>query len=92
MEELERRTQALEMRCYRKLFNVTYKDHVTNEEVRNKTHGAIGKHGVGKKRKLRWYSHISRASGMAKIIQGTVKETRTLRKHFRAIYCNISRL
>ena len=32
--ELEKRTQAFEMRCYRRLLNISYKDHVTNEEVR----------------------------------------------------------
>ena len=33
--EIERRTQALEMRCYR-LLNISYKNQVTNEEVRNR--------------------------------------------------------
>ena len=33
--EIERRSQALEMRCYWRLLNISYKDHVTNEEVRN---------------------------------------------------------
>ena len=28
--ELEKRTQAFEMRCYRRLLNISYKDHVTN--------------------------------------------------------------
>ena len=32
--EIERRIQALEMRCCRRLLNISYKDHVTNEEVR----------------------------------------------------------
>ena len=31
--ELQRRIQALEMRCYRKILRISYKDHVTNEEV-----------------------------------------------------------
>ena len=31
--ELEKRTQAFEMRCYRRLLNILCKDHVTNEEV-----------------------------------------------------------
>ena len=31
--ELEKRTQALEMRYYRRLLNISYKKHVTNEEV-----------------------------------------------------------
>ena len=32
--ELEKRTQAFEMRCYRRLLNVSYKDQVTNDDVR----------------------------------------------------------
>ena len=31
--ELERRIQALEMRCYRRLLNISYKEHVTNLEL-----------------------------------------------------------
>ena len=31
---LEWRITALEMRCYRKILNITYTDHVTNETVR----------------------------------------------------------
>ena len=34
--ELERRIQAMEMRCYRKILHISYKDHVTKEEVRAK--------------------------------------------------------
>ena len=78
--EIERRIQALEMRCYRRLLKISYKDHVTNEEVCNRIQNAIGLHGdllnMVKKRKLRWYmyGHISRSSGMAKtIMQGTMK-------------------
>ena len=32
--ELQRRIQAIEMRCYRKIPCFSYKDHATNEEVR----------------------------------------------------------
>ena len=79
--EIERRIQALEMRCYRRLLNISYKDHVTNEEVRNRIQNAIRVHddllSMVKKRKLKWYGHISRSSGMAKtILQGTVKGAR----------------
>ena len=79
--EIERRIQALEMRCCRRFLNIPYKDHVTNEEVRNRIQKAIGVHDdlltMVKKRKLRWYGHISRSSGMAKtILQGTVKGVR----------------
>ena len=30
--ELEKRTQAFEMRCYRRLLNISYKDHVTKKD------------------------------------------------------------
>ena len=79
--EIERRIQALKMRCYRRLLKISYKDHVTNEEVRNRIQNAIGVHDdlltMVKKRKLRWYGHISKSSGMAKtVLQGTVKGAR----------------
>ena len=79
--ELEKRTQAFEMRCYRRLLNISYKDHVTNEEVRRKIQTAIGEYDelltLVKKRKLKWLGHVSRSSGLAKtILQGTVKGKR----------------
>ena len=79
--ELEKRTKAFEMRCYRRLLNISYKDNVTNEEVRRKIQAAIGEYGeiltLVKKRKLRWFGHVSRSSGSAKtILQGTVKGKR----------------
>ena len=40
--ELEKRIQAFEMRRYRRLLNISYKDHVTIEEVRRKIQAAIG--------------------------------------------------
>ena len=39
--ELQRRIQAMEMRSYRKILHISYKDHVTNEEVRAKIQQAI---------------------------------------------------
>ena len=79
--EIKRRIQALEMRCCRRLLNISYKDHVTNKEVRNRIQNATGVHDdlltMVKKWKLRWYAHISRSSGVAKtILQGTVKGAR----------------
>ena len=34
----------MEMRSYRKILNISYKDHVANEEVRPKIQQAIGPH------------------------------------------------
>ena len=42
--ELQRRIQVMEMSCYRKILRISYKDHVTNEEVRAKTQQAVGPH------------------------------------------------
>ena len=63
------------MRCYRKILCISYKDHVTNEEVRAKIQQAI--------RPLEdllmivwswWNGHVSHSSGLTKsILQGTVK-------------------
>ena len=68
----------MEMRCYHKILRISYKDHVTNEEVRAKIQQAIGPHEdlltILKRRKLQWYGHVSRSSGLAKpILQDTVK-------------------
>ena len=76
--ELQRRIQAPEMRCYRKRLHITYTDHVANEEIRAKIQQAIGPHEnlltIVKRRKLQWYGHVSRLSGLVKtILQGTVK-------------------
>ena len=35
-EELQRRIQTMELGCYRKILRISYKNHVTNEEVRAK--------------------------------------------------------
>ena len=78
--ELQRRIQAMETGCYRKILRISYKDHVTNEEVRAKIQKAIGPRAdlsIVKRRRLQWYAHVSRSSGLAKtILQGTVKRGR----------------
>ena len=56
--ELQRRIQVMEMRCYCKILHISYKDHVTNEEVHAKIQQAIGPHEdlltIVKRRKLQW--------------------------------------
>ncbi|KAK2177529.1 hypothetical protein NP493_584g01029 [Ridgeia piscesae] len=68
----------MEMRCLRKLLSITYIDHISNEEVRNRTRQAIGPHEdlltTVKRRKLKWYGHVIRSTGLAKtIMQGAVQ-------------------
>ena len=68
----------MEMSCCRKILRISYKHHVTNEEVRAKIQQAIGPHEdlliIVKRRKLLWYDYVSCSSGLAKtILQVTVK-------------------
>ena len=76
--KLEKRIQTTEMRCFRRLLGISYKDHVTNEEVGNRIRQAIGPYEdlltTVKKHKLRWYGHKTWSTGLAKmILQGTVQ-------------------
>ena len=76
--ELQRRIQAMEMRCYCKILHISYEDHVTKEEVHAKIQQAVGPYKglltIVKSRKLLWYGHVSCSSGLAKtILQGTMK-------------------
>ena len=71
----------MKMRCHRKKVHITYKDHVADKEVRANIQQAIRPHEdfltIVKIRKLQWYGHVSRSSGLAKtILQGTVKGER----------------
>ena len=64
--------------CHRKILRISYKDHVTNKEVRAKIQQTIGPHEdlltIVKRRKLQWYDHVCRSSGLANtILQGKVK-------------------
>ena len=34
--DIERKIQALEMRCFRKPLGISYRDHITNEEVKDR--------------------------------------------------------
>ena len=79
--DAERRIQALEMRCFLKLLGISYRDHITNEEVKARTGNAIGPYEdlltTVKRRKLKWYGHVIRSSGLAKtILTGTVQGRR----------------
>ena len=63
--ELQRRIQAIEIRCYRQILRISWKDHVTNDEVCAKIQHAIGQHEhlltIVKRRKRKWYGHVSRS-------------------------------
>ena len=76
--DIERRIQALEMRCFCKLLSISYRSHITNEEVKARIGNAIGPYEdlltSVKRCKLKWYGHVTGSSGLAKtILQGTVQ-------------------
>ena len=63
------------------ILHISYKEHVTNEEVRAKIQQAIGPNEdlptTVKRCKLQWYGQVYRSSGLTEtILQGTVKGER----------------
>ena len=68
----------MEMRSFRKLLGISHRDHIINEEVKTRIGNTIGPYEdlltSVKRRKLKWYGHATRSSGLAKtILQGTVQ-------------------
>ena len=70
--DILKKLQATEMRCFRKLLGISYRDHITNDAVRNRIKQAIGPYDdiltTVKKHKLKWFGYVSRSSGFAKTI------------------------
>jgi hypothetical protein len=64
MHEIEKRINAFELNCYRRLPNIHYTSHTTNIKVRELVVQHIGCHNslltVAKKRKPRWFGHVTR--------------------------------
>ena len=76
--EPKKGTPAFEMRCYRRLHYLSYTDHVATENFPRQIQVANGKYNqlltLVKKRKLSWFGHISKSSGLPKtILQGTMQ-------------------
>ena len=76
--ELEKKISATEMKFYRKILNINYQDHVTNIEVSRRITAAVGPQetllNTVKRRKLMWFGHVTRSTGLSKIVlQGTVQ-------------------
>ena len=68
----------MEMRCFHKLPGISYRDHITNEEVKARIGNTIRPYEdlltTVKRHKLKWFGHVTRSSGLAKtILQGTVQ-------------------
>ena len=83
--DIERRMQALEMRCFSKLLGISNIDHITNEKLKARIGNAIRPYTdlltSMKRRKLKWYGHVTRSSGLAKtILQGKSSRRETKRQ------------
>ena len=79
--ELERRINAFEMRCFRRLLGISYRDRISNDEIKRRISSEIGTYvdllTTIKRKKLKWYGHVTRSSGLSKtILQGTVNGSR----------------
>ena len=80
-KELQGRIRALEMRCLRRLMNISYRDKITNIKVRSRVVKEIGKHSellaMVIAKKLRWFGHVSRSNSMSNtILQGSIEGKR----------------
>ena len=78
LAEAERRIQAFEMKCLRKLLRISYLEHKTNEYVRDEVQGLAGPQepllATIKRRKLAWFGHVTRHDSLCKtIMQGTIE-------------------
>ena len=56
------------MRCFRNLLSISYRDHITNDAVRiRQAHGPYDDMLTKvKKRKLKWFGHVSRSGGLSR--------------------------
>ena len=79
---MERKIAAFKMRAYRRLLQISYLDHITNESIRKRIEAIIEKHecliNTIRKCKLQWFGHVCRQNDtMAKyILQGKVEGAR----------------
>lgn len=79
--QLQKKIHSFELKCFRRILNITYRDRISNEEVERRIRQSIGPYEdlltTVKKRKLKWYGHVTRSKGLAKtILQGKVNGSR----------------
>ena len=71
----------MDMRCYCKILHISYKDHVTNEDVLAKVQQVIEPNEdlliIEEKRKLKWYEYVSRPNRLARYSERGKKTRQT---------------
>ena len=78
---MQKKLQAFENKSHIKLLDIKYQDKNMNVYVKEKLIAIVGKYNpllhMIKRRKLKWYGHISRHEGLIKtIMQGIVEDSR----------------
>ena len=76
-KDLEKRIQAFETRCFRKLLGINYRDRRPNNDVRSRTVQAAGPYhlllSIVRRRKINLFGHVTKGSSLAKtVLQDTV--------------------
>eukprot|EP00795_Rhopilema_esculentum_P013875 gene13875-4826_t len=79
---LEKRIYAFELRCFRRVLGITWKQKITNVEVEQRIRQLIGNYEpllvTTRRRKLQWFGHITRQNGTLAhdIMHGAVESSR----------------
>ena len=94
--ELEKKINAFELRTYRRLLQIPYTAHVTNERVLKQIKDAAGPFDrlleIVKRRILVWFGHVTRRNGLSKtVLQGSVNATRSRGRPRKTWYDNIAK-
>ena len=92
--ETERKIQAFETKCLRKLLRISYKEHKTNDYVWSTVKNLVGPQEplltTIKRRKLMWFGHHLRHDSLSKtILQGTVEGGRRRGRQTKSWVANI---
>ena len=81
LADSEKRIQAFENKCYRRILRVSYTEHRTNKHVKEEIEARAGPQepllSSVRRRKLLWFGHVTRHDGVSKVIlQGTIEGQR----------------
>ena len=81
LADTEKRLQAFENKCMRKMLQISYTEHRTNADVWNSVTLRVGRQepllATVKRRKMAWFGHTIRHNTLSKtILQGTVEGSR----------------
>ena len=87
--ESTKKIQSFETKCFRRLLGISWKDHKTNDFVRDQIKQLAGPQepllATIKKKKLTWYGHVARHNTLPKtVLQGTLEGGR---KRGRQVKC-----